>query len=159
MLTFEATEDGLLRVMLACDSFRRHWAKFRAMPHAPTFEGVPDDIRALDYLIYEGLDYPEGDIEDAALVWGNVLAQQAGFRWVCSYQGDLLLRWGELDPYVMGAAIWPYGRLLEADAGGVPMAERFGRMTWQVVASCLANDPDPGLVANLRLLADEFGPD
>ena len=157
MLTFEATDDALLRVMLACDAYRNHWAKFRAMPYAPTFDGAIDDIRALDYLAYE-LDYPRGDIEDPALVWGNVLARQLGFRWACSFRGDLLLVQGEPKEYAMRAAIWPFARLLEADAGGIPTHETFGWMTRQVVASCLANNPEPRFEAQLRRLGDEFGP-
>ena len=151
-----ATEDQLLRVTLACDAFRRHWAKFFTLTGAGTFEGEVSDIRAIDYLEYEGLDFPSNDLEVVALVWGQVLARQLGLEWISSPFGDLLLGQAAPDRFEMAVAIWPYARVLEMECSGRPQFGRFGWLTRRVIASCLEHAFDPDMEERLRRLQAEM---
>ena len=150
MSSIPATNDQLLEVRLACEEFRVHWGKFDAMPYQPTFDGVLDDIWALDYLEYEGLGFPSGGDEAATLVWGNVLVRQVGFVWVNSHQGDLLLSWGGPGRYPRGPAIWPYARVREAEVGARPQFDRFAWLTQRVIAGCLTGCDHLELEIRLR---------
>lgn len=157
MYSFPATDDDLLRVMLACDALRQHWAKFRAMPYEGKFEGEVKDIRAIDYLAYEGLDFRKGEEPEVALVWGNVLAHQVGFDWHCSYRGDLVLVWGEPGEDRYEAAIWPTARVLEARIrGGIPTSEFFAWLTRRLIAGCLDQSSNPKFVSALLRLKGQI---
>src|SRR5688572_20095250 len=134
MYLFPANDDDLAPVAAARAEFRAHWRSFHNMPFACPFDGGDDDVRALDYLDYEGLAYPKSDIEGAALVWGNVLATQAGMRWALSYRGDLVLT---LDGPGNRITVCPLARVLESQERSLP---QFGRYRWlleQVASDCL----------------------
>lgn len=153
-----ATQDQLLRVMLACDEFRRYWSKFRAMPFAPSFEGEMDDLAAINYLEYEGLGFPKGDLEMVALVWGQVLARQLGLDWVSSPFGDLMLGQLSIDPvFDVAVSIWPYARVLELECGGSPQFGRFSWLTRRTIAGCLEQGYNSDLEAKLLRLRAELG--
>src|ERR671912_792242 len=76
--------EELVAVSEAADAFRKLWASIRPpWPHA--FDGTVNDVRAIDYLDYEGINFPKCGIEGAALVCGEVLRRAAGLEWVTSY--------------------------------------------------------------------------
>jgi len=119
-------------VASAVRAFRDHWASFPTLWECP-FAGTPEDIRALDYLRYEGLGYPDLGFAGAALVWGNVLATSGPFRWRADDStGYLVLSPGREEPTT--PIVWPYGRVFESELRG-PVT--FQRLTARVVAECL----------------------
>jgi hypothetical protein len=110
-------------ITLALAEFREYWRSFH-MPFACDFTGTLDDVRALDYLDYEGLGYPSSDISGAALVWGNVVAKQFSMKWVLSYRNDLLLHDDSVNSRI---TVWPFARVLEVRERSIP---QFGRYAW-----------------------------
>jgi hypothetical protein len=95
-------------------------------PFPATFDGTLTDIRALDYMNYEGIGFPQGGIEVAALVCGEVLRHAAGLEWVISYRGDWFVASPEdREPTI---AICPLARLHEIECGGGPRG--YGMYTW-----------------------------
>lgn len=134
MYVFPASEDDIARVAAAQAEFGRHWRSFHHMPFACAFDGGDDDVRALDYLDYEDLRYPESDIEGAALIWGNVLAAKIGMRWVLSHRGDLLLT---LDDPGNRITVWPFARVLESRERTLPQDGRYHWLLEQVARDCL----------------------
>jgi hypothetical protein len=107
-------------------AFREAWASIRP-PFPAAFDGTLADVRALDYMDYEGIDFPQPGIESPALICGEVLRRAAGLEWVISYRGDWFVaspedRW----PAV---AICPLARLHEAECNGAP---QFGKYLWLV---------------------------
>jgi hypothetical protein len=132
--TTPASSRDLEGVASAIAEFKAHWEAIRPRPPFPCwFEGTRRDIDALDCLDYEGLPYPPSGIAGAALIWGNVAARQAGFRWHLDEYGDLLLS----PPGEPSLVIWPYARVVEIQHGARP---QFGKYKWlmeQVVVECL----------------------
>src|SRR5688500_1042237 len=122
MYVSPTSEDDIARIEAARAEFRDHWRTFRNMPFECDFDGGDDDVRALDYLDYEGLGYPKSDIEGASLVWGGVLASNVGMKWVLSYRGDLLLT---LDSPGNRLTVWPFARVLESRERSLPQFERY----------------------------------
>ena len=117
-----ANPNELESVHNALAEFRARWETIRA-PFSCLFDGSLDDIRALDFLDYEGLPYPACGESGAALVWGNVVASQTPFRWFFDDElGGLVLRPPE-EPFV----IWPFGRVYESLRSGEP---QFGKYRW-----------------------------
>ncbi len=107
------------------------------MPFPGEFAGTLDDVESLDYLHYEGLGYPSPDCEDAALVWGSVLAKQLGMVWVAGPRGELLLMH---DAPGSRITIWPYARVLESSQRSGP---QFGKFAWLLdcaIRDCLQVD-------------------
>ncbi|MBN9692468.1 MAG: hypothetical protein J0M24_19640 [Verrucomicrobia bacterium] len=134
MYTSPASEVQLSEVQKALDEFRAHWQSFRAMPPFGGFTGTLEDVRALDYLDYEGLGYPASGIFGASLVWGNVLACQLAMSWVMNSDGHLLLRH---DVPGSRITVWPYARALEVQERSQPS---FGKYAWileVVIRDCL----------------------
>ncbi len=134
MYTSPATEAQLLEVRRALDEFRVHWQSFRTMPPLCEFSGTLEDIRALDYLDYEGLGYPPSDISGAALVWGNVLACQLEMSWVSDCDGHLLLSHDASDSRIV---VWPYARVLEVQERSLPKFEKYAWILESVIRDCL----------------------
>lgn len=67
----------LVAIETAAAEFRALWASMRPpLPHA--FDFTQGDVRAIDYLQYEGIKFPECGIDGAALVCGEVLRRAAG---------------------------------------------------------------------------------
>ena len=120
----------------AAAQYRSHWVSFQAMPFAGTFDGGPDDIRALDYLDDEGLDDPPGGIEVAALTWGRVLAHETGLRWYNCHFGGLWLRCNE--PSLGAVSIWPLARVAEAQSRSSPQFGKYLSLTKRVLRECIA---------------------
>jgi hypothetical protein len=84
---FLPSPEELQSVTAAMTAFRERWASIQP-PFPAAFDGTIADVRALGYLSYEGIEFPEGGIEAAALVCGEVLRRAAGLEWVISYRGD-----------------------------------------------------------------------
>jgi len=127
-----ATAADLAEVAAAGAEFRRHWESFQNMQPTPAFVGGVADIDALGYLEYEGLGLPGGGLPALALVWGNVLAVQAGLRWVRAKGegcGGLWLGGAEWGP----ALLWPYARLAESRARGNPQYSKDSTLMMWVV--------------------------
>ena len=58
-------------------AFSERWESIRP-PFQARFNGGIDDVRALDYMDYEGIEFPAPGLERAALVCGEVvLARRA----------------------------------------------------------------------------------
>ena len=134
MYLFPATDADTAPVAAARAEFREHWRSFHHMPFTCEFDGGDDDVRALDYLDYEGLSYPKSDVEGASLVWGNVLASRIGMSWVLSYRGDLMLT---LDHPGNRITVWPFARVLESRERSLPQDSRYRWLLEQVARDCL----------------------
>ncbi|HEY0008772.1 MAG TPA: hypothetical protein VGB55_08620 [Tepidisphaeraceae bacterium] len=121
---FPVPADELVAVEQAAAAFRDLWASIRPpWPHA--FDGSVNDVRAIDYLHYEGIGFPKCGVEGAALVCGEVLRRAARLEWVCSYRGDWFVASPEDD--WPGVAICPVVRVHEVQFAGTP---QFGRFMW-----------------------------
>jgi hypothetical protein len=122
---FLPSPEDLGAVTAAANAFREMWASIRS-PFPAAFDGTMADIRALDYMDYEGIDFPRGGIEAAALVCGEVLRRAAGLEWVVSYRGDWFVASPEgREPAI---AICPLARLHEIECGGRPRG--YGMHRW-----------------------------
>jgi hypothetical protein len=103
-----ASAEDLRALAHAQQSFRTQWASTE--PHFPgPFDGNLADVDALDYLHYEGYEYPECGIEGAGLVCGEVLRKAARLHWVISQRGE----WFIADADVPRIVINPVARLQE----------------------------------------------
>jgi hypothetical protein len=129
-----ASDSQLTAVSSACKEFREHWRLLEHMPFPCEFVGTLDDIRALDYLEYEGCGYPASYLTGAALVWGHVLKEQLRMSWSSGYNGEQLL---VHDAPGNRITVWPFARVLEAQERSLP---QFGRYAWlldRVLRDCL----------------------
>lgn len=138
-----ATSQELEAVRTARKEFRACWESIR--PIFPcAFDGTAVDIDALDYLDYEGLNYPDSSHAGASLVWGNVVATQMPFHWFFDEElGGLVLRsqGSEL-------TIWPFGRVYESQRSAETQFDRYRRLLEWVILQSLG----------LHLLGDEDRP-
>jgi hypothetical protein len=147
-----ATKTDLAPLAIALNQFRTLWNSLRNPPLHCEFLGTFDDIRALDFLDYEGHRYPSSDLEGAALVWGNVLAHQIGFKWMLSYRGDLLLN---LDLVDRQLTVWPFARVLESRALMPPQFGKYDYILAQVARDCIQlGDLSPQALAFCRHALD-----
>jgi hypothetical protein len=122
---FLPSPEDLRALTVATNAFRERWASIRP-PFPAAFDGTLTDVRALDYMNYEGIDFPQGGIEVAALVCGEVLRRAAGLEWVISYRGDWFVAAPEdREPTI---AICPLARLHEIECGGGPRG--WGMFNW-----------------------------
>lgn len=112
---FPPSPDDLAAVAAAAKLYRDHWASIRP-PFPAAFDGSMADVRALDYLAYEGVDAPGGGIEPAAMVCGEVLRRAAGLEWTISYRGHWFV--ASRDDAFHDIAICPLARLHEIECGG-----------------------------------------
>ncbi len=129
-----ASDTQLAAVEKACREFHAHWQSFEHMPFTCEFAGTLDDVRALDYLDYEGLGYPASCLSGAALVWGHVLERQFEMSWFTISNGELLLTH---DAPGNRITVWPFARVLEVQERSLP---QFGRFAWlldRVIRDCL----------------------
>ena len=134
MHTSSASEVQLSEVQRALAEFRAHWQSFSAMPPIGGFSGTLEDVHALDYLDYEGLQYPPSGFSGAALVWGNVLACQLEMAWVTDSDGHRLLLH---DVPGSRIAVWPFARVLEVQKRSVPQFEKYAWILKGVIRDCL----------------------
>jgi hypothetical protein len=121
---FSPSPDDLRTVAAAAKLYRDRWASIRP-PFPAAFDGSMSDVRALDYMAYEGIDVPGGGIEPAAMVCGEALRRAAGLEWVISYRGDWFVASGDMA--LRDIAICPLARLHEIECGGRRGA---GMYTW-----------------------------
>jgi hypothetical protein len=134
MNTSPASDTQVSAVDSACREFGAHWRSFDHMPFACEFLGGLEDVRALDYLDYEGLGYPASYLTGVALVWGHVLQQRLGMSWATGYNGEQLLIH---DAPGNRITVWPFARVLEVQERSLP---QFGRYAWlldRVLRDCL----------------------
>jgi hypothetical protein len=121
--------EELAAVRAAADAFRARWESIQP-PFPAAFDGSLADIDALDYMRYEGIDFPPGGIESAALVCGEVLRRAADLEWVITYRGDWFVASPE-DRYPT-IAICPLARLHEIECGRL---RGNGMYTWFIQQS------------------------
>ena len=107
----------LAAVTAAQKAFRDRWESIRP-PCSTTFDGTIQDVHALDYMDYEGIDFPLPGLEGSALVCGEVLRRAAGLEWVISYRGDWFVASREESSGPV--AICPLARLHELECGEPP---------------------------------------
>lgn len=141
--------DELVIVEQAIAAFRDLWTSI-CPPWFHVFDGTVKDVRAIDYLEYEQIEFPSCGVEGAALVCGEVLRRAARLEWVRSHRGDWFVASAE-DEWP-GVAICPLVRVHEVQFGGTP---QFGRFMWFLSRSaldCLALAPDLETEADLREL-------
>ena len=136
---FAPSEKELEAVQVAATAFRDKWASIKP-PFPAVFDGTIADVHALDYMEYEGIGFPQGGIEAAAIVCGEVIRKAASLKWVISYRGDWFVA-SEGETYA-AIAICPLARLHEIECGGAP---QFGKYRWfleRAAFECLlAGDP------------------
>lgn len=89
----EATRAELKEVADQIEWVRQRWQRIPNI-WASSFEGRRDDLRALDYVGYEGLDsFFRGEGVSGwgrfAVVFANVLVRELGFRWVVPEPHDV----------------------------------------------------------------------
>jgi hypothetical protein len=147
--------EELAAVEEAAAAFGRLWTSIGPpWPHA--FNGTVNDVRAIDYLDYEGIGFPQCGVEGAALVCGEVLRRAARLQWVCSYRGDWFVASPEDDwPRV---AICPVVRVHELEFAGVPRDGRFMWFLSRAALDCLAvaaADAEADL-RNLLVFGDDY---
>ncbi len=122
---FVPSPQELEAVSNAAKAFRDKWTSIRP-PFPAAFEGSVTDIKAIDYMEYEGIDFPQGGIEVAALVCGEVLRRAAGLEWVISWRGDWFV--ASPEDRCHSVAICPLARLHEIECGGGPSG--YGMYMW-----------------------------
>jgi hypothetical protein len=114
---FLPSPQELAAVSAAAKAFRDKWESIRP-PFPAAFDGTITDVRAIDYMDYEGIDLPRGGLEASAMVCGEVLRRAAGLEWVISYRGDwLVVSREEIWPAI---AVCPLSRLHEQECGAAP---------------------------------------
>lgn len=153
MHTSTASEVQLSEVQKALDEFRAHWHSFSSKPLFGGFNGTLEDVRALDYLDYEGLGYPPSGISGASLVWGNVLACHLAMSWVTDSDGHLLLRHDVPGSYI---TVWPYARVLEVQERSQPQFQKYAWILKGVIRDLLeyGDLPDCARVWAQRMVAE-----
>lgn len=130
---FSPSPDELVVVAKAAKLYRDHWASIRP-PFIATFDGSMADVRALDYLDYEGINVPGAGIESAAMVCGEVLCRTLGLEWVISYRGDWFVAseeesWPEI-------ALCPLARLHEFECNGRGKPSIYSQLIWEAAFDC-----------------------
>jgi hypothetical protein len=147
--------DHLALLSQAAVAFRETWVSI-SPPWPAAFDGTPTDVRAIDYLHYEGIDFPKCGLEGAALICGEVLRRAAGLEWIISYRGDWFLLNSEGS--WPGIAICPLARLQELEFSGTPQVGRFALFIARAAFDCFPF-AEPGCQPALRELienGDEF---
>lgn len=135
-----ATEIDLKRVIEVCAEFREHWkAAVSPTNSVMDFCGAHSDIDALDYLDYEGLEYPPSGYCGASLVWGNVVVTNSHFSWFLNDKGDYFLVGEDCG---RTQAFWPYARVLEIQSGSTPQFDKYNWILFEFVHRYLLNFPD-----------------
>lgn len=142
-----ASPDDLTPVTDAQAAFRTTYAD---ASYPADFTGTWDDIRAMDYMWYEGIPYPGTGLREASLAWAAALRRIACLQWlVVDRAGDFQLAIGLMDTWPT-VIIWPTERLLEAHACSMP---QFGKVTWateRALLDLLALDLDHADNSSLR---------
>ena len=121
---FPPSEKDLEAVSAAAKACRDKWASIKP-PFPAEFDGTIADAHALDYMQYENIRFPQGGVETAAMVCGEILRRTAGLEWFISYRGDWFVASGGDGEAAI--AICPLARLHEIECGRAP---QFGRYLW-----------------------------
>ena len=61
-------------------AYKNFWQSIEP-PYACEFTGTYKDVEALDYLHYEGIEFPGDSLFDVSLVWGDALRHHLGLNW------------------------------------------------------------------------------
>lgn len=150
---FRPSPEQLAAVTAAQEAFRAKCASIR-LPFGAEFDGTIEDVHAVDYMEYEGLDFPACGLEAAAFVCGEVLRRAAGLEWVISYRdGWFVASENEARSPVV---ICPLARLHELECSGVP---QFGKHLWflqEAAFECLLRC-GPERETTIRELLDDEG--
>lgn len=126
--------EMLARIPRAADQFRERWASIRP-PWGCDFDGTVHDVRAIDYLQYEGIEFPSSGLEGAGLIAGEVLRRAAGLAWVVSSDRNWYLSTHEdVHP---GVVVCPLVRVREIEFAGVPQCGRFMKFLVRAAVDCL----------------------
>jgi hypothetical protein len=131
---YSPSPDELEVVAVALKVYRDRWASLARPPFPAAFDGSMDDVDALDYMNYEGIDVPGGGLEPAAVVCGEVLRRAAGLEWVISYRGDWFVA---SDEPLREITICPLARLHEIECGGDRGAGMYTRFVQKAAFDCL----------------------
>lgn len=115
-------------------AFRERWESIRP-PFQATFNGAIEDVHALDYMDYEGIEFPAPGLELAALVCGEVVRRAAGLEWVITYRGDWFIASQEECP--ASVAICPLARLHELACAGAPASAKHHWFVQRAALDCL----------------------
>jgi hypothetical protein len=115
---YQPSPAELAAVNAAQMAFRDRWESIRP-PFQAAFDGTIQDAHAIDYMDYEGIDFPLPGLEGSAMVCGEVVRRAAGLEWVISYRGDWFV--ASQEESLARVAICPLARLHELECGGPPM--------------------------------------
>jgi hypothetical protein len=108
----------------------------KQLPYSVAFDGSIDDVDVLDYMVYEGIEFPSPALESSAFVCGEVVRRAAALEWVISYRGDWLIASPEESS--SSIAICPLARLHELECcGGPTRAVRHLWFVQQAALECL----------------------
>jgi hypothetical protein len=131
---YTPSSDDLVALDNAKAAFREKWASIRP-PFPAAFDGTITDVRAIDYLQYEGITFPPCGAEGAALVCGEVVRRVAALEWVIAYTGDWFVATAEDEwPSI---AICPVDRLYELEFSGTPQFGRYKAFVARAAMDCL----------------------
>lgn len=120
------TEHIKTQVANAQKIYQHYWPSI-SPPHPCDFVGTYQDVDALDYLHYEGIEFAEGGLFGVSLVWGDALRHHLGLEW-CAHDDPRLfypcLRSPETFP---SFSLHPYPAVCEALSRSSP---QFGKLTF-----------------------------
>lgn len=131
---FRPSPAELAAVEQAQTAFRDRWESI-SPPFPAAFNGAIEDVNALDYMEYEGIDFPVPRLECSALVCGEVVRRAADLEWVVSYRGDWFV--ASPDQSLASVAICPLARLHELECGGSPSSEKHLWFVQEAAIECL----------------------
>jgi hypothetical protein len=110
-------------------AYRAMWAKLKTLPPC-AFVGGREDLDALDFIDYEGLDHPEG-LQGAAIIWGGVIAATGALRWAVGDESHFVLTIDEGWPRTV---VCPYSRVAELAHSQNP---QYGKYEWAMEEAVL----------------------
>ncbi|MDB5318494.1 MAG: hypothetical protein JWN40_125 [Phycisphaerales bacterium] len=131
---YTPSSEELAAVKDATTAFRQTWASIRPPWPAP-FDGTITDVRAIDYMQYEGIQFPPCGIEGAALICGEVVRRVASLEWIIAYTGQWFIATEEDD--WPGIVICPVSRVYELEFSGTPQFGRYGLFAARAAMDCL----------------------
>ena len=136
--------DELAAIDRAAQEFRELWASINP-PFPHVFDGTALDVKAIDYLHYEGVPAPPCGLLGATIVSAEVLRRVARLAWMTNVRGDWLL----VDEFHV--VIHPLARVEEIWLAGTPQFLRFGWFVVRAAIDCLGSAA-PDAAANLQSL-------
>ena len=134
----------------AAQEFRELWASINP-PFPHSFDGTAADVKAIDYLHYEGIPFPRCGLHGATLLSAEVLRRAGRLKWMSNERGD----WFLVNEFRV--VIHPRARVEEIWLSGVPQFLRFGWFVVRAAIDCLsgaATDAESDLLCLLAELDD-----